>query len=209
MNRENPLRRSALRAAALLAIACMVGCAGNRVVSRPAGVVSAAQGERAAAVAAIENFSFNGRVAVGNGRDGGSAQIEWRQRGVHADIVLRAPVSGQTWRLSGADGSGWTLHGTRAEVARGDDAEALLLRETGWRLPFAALRRWLFGLAFDDGDLVELRENGLPARLLSADGWKVEYVDYDESRTPPLATRVRADRAPHKVRLAIGEWRLE
>lgn len=204
-----PLRRVVLRAAGLVVLASLAGCAGNRVVSRPPDVVSAAQGERAAAVAAIENFSFNGRVAVGNGRDGGSAQIEWQQRGVHADIALRAPVSGQTWRLSGTDESGWTLHGTRAEGARGDDAEELLLRETGWRLPFAALRRWLFGLEFDDGDRVELRASGLPARLLSADGWKVEYVDYDEARTPPLATRLRADRAPHKVRLAIAEWRID
>ncbi len=199
----------ALRAAALLIAAALAGCAGNRVVSRSDDFVAATQDDRAAAVAAIDNFSFEGRVAVGNGRDGGSAKIEWQQRGTEADIVLRAPVSGQTWRLHGGDASGWTLLGTRAEGARGDDAEALLLRETGWRLPFSALRRWLFGLAFDDADRVELRANGLPARLQSADGWTVEYVDYDESRTPPLATRVRADRAPDKVRLAIAAWRVE
>ncbi len=209
MSRTVSCRGVALSAPLLLIAAALAGCAGNRVVSRSDDVVGATQGNRAAAVAAIDDFSFEGRVAVGNGRDGGSAKIEWQQRGAQADIVLRAPVSGQTWRLHGGDASGWTLLGTRAEGARGDDAEALLLRETGWRLPFSALRRWLFGLSFDDTDRVELRANGLPARLRSADGWTVEYVDYDESRTPPLATRVRADRAPHKVRLAIAEWRVE
>ncbi len=196
-------------AAAVLLALIVSGCAGNRVVSRAPEAIEAAQSQRQQAVAAIRNFSFAGRVAVSNGHDGGSAQIEWQQEGARADITLRAPVTGQTWRLVGDDGNGWQLQGTRAGGAQGDDAESLLLRETGWRLPFAALRQWLFGLAHASGDRVELRDNGLPARLTSADGWIVEYVNYDETRTPPLATRLRADLPPHKVRLAISKWNIQ
>ena len=54
---------------------------------------------------------------------------------------------------------------------------------------------------------LELHE--LPARLVSADGWTVEYLVYDATRTPPLATRLRADQPPHKVRLAISKWNIE
>jgi len=201
--------RGGAHAGAVLACLLLAGCAGNRVVSRPQDAIAAAQGQRQVAVAAIRNFSFTGRVAVSNGRDGGSAQIVWRQQDVLADITLRAPVTGQTWRLVGDDGSGWQLQGTRAGGATGVDAEALLLRETGWRLPFAALRQWLFGLAHAPGDRIELRENDLPARLTSPDGWAVEYVEYDVTQDPPLASRLRADQPPHKVRLAISKWNLE
>lgn len=193
----------------MLAVLIVTGCAGNRVVSRPPQVIEEAQGIRQAKVAAIDDFSFSGRVAVSNGRDGGSAQIEWQQQGTRADITLRAPVTGQTWRLVGEDGSGWLLEGTRKNGARGGDAEALLLRETGWRLPFSALRQWLFGLEHAAGDRIELRGSNLPARLTSTDGWTVEYVDYDLTLTPPLATRLRADQPPHKVRLAISQWNFE
>lgn len=199
-----------IRAACAAALALLLAaCAGNRVVGRPGESVAAAQAERGQAVAGIADFSFAGRVAVSNGRDGGSAQIDWKQQGARADIRLRAPVTGQTWTLAGDDASGWQLDGTRAGGARGDDAESLLLRETGWRLPFASLRQWLFGLGHAPEDRVELRANGLPARLASADGWTVEYVEYDETQTPPLATRLRADQPPHKVRLAISTWNIE
>ncbi len=201
--------RTARPCAGAILVLLLAGCAGNRVVTRPQESVDAAQGQRQQAVAAIEDFSFAGRVAVSNGRDGGSAQIEWKQKGSLADITLRAPVTGQTWRMAGDDASGWELQGTRAGGARGADSEALLLRETGWRLPFSALRHWLFGLAHAAGDRVELRASGLPARLASTDGWTVEYVEYDLSRVPPLATRLRADQAPHKVRLAISRWNVQ
>lgn len=170
--------------------------------------MDSAQAERQRAVDALTSWSFSGRIAVSDGRDGGSARIEWQQSAGRAEISLRAPVSGQTWKLSGDDANGWTLEGTRAGGVSGGNAEALLLRETGWRLPFGALQRWLFGLRAAAGDEIALREGGLPSRLVSADGWTIEFVDYDESLRPALATRLRADRPPHKVRLAISEWRL-
>ncbi len=192
----------------LILLSGIAGCAGNRAVSRPAAAVDSAQAERERAVDALSSWSFSGRIAVSDGRDGGSARIEWQQSTDRAEITLRAPVSGQTWKLSGDDASGWTLHGTRAGGVQGANAEALLLRETGWRLPFSALRRWLFGLRAGAGDEILLREGGLPSKLVSADGWSIEFVDYDESLRPALATRLRADRPPHKVRLAISTWQL-
>ncbi|MEO6064188.1 MAG: lipoprotein insertase outer membrane protein LolB, partial [Lysobacterales bacterium] len=87
---RNSLRGGASVCAVLALLA--TGCAGNRVASRAPEVIRVAQSERQLAVAVIENFSFAGRVAVSNGRDGGSAQIEWQQDGARADITLRAPV---------------------------------------------------------------------------------------------------------------------
>ncbi len=196
------------RSVAIALAVLLAGCAGNRVLPRSESAVDAAQAERRTDIDRIRDWSFDGRVAVSNGSDGGSARIEWKQTAGHADIVMRAPVTGQTWQLSGSDGRGWHLQGTRAGGVRGDDAEALMLRETGWLMPFNALRHWLFGLAHAPGDRIELRASGLPARLRSTDGWTVEYVDYDEQATVALPTRLRADRAPHKVRLAISEWRI-
>jgi outer membrane lipoprotein LolB len=55
---------------------------------------------------------------------------------------------------------------------------------------------------------ITFRDDGLPASIEQS-GWKVEYLDYDESRDPPLPGKVFASQGSYKVRLAIREWALQ
>jgi outer membrane lipoprotein LolB len=185
-----------------IAIALLVfaGCATRReAVREPVG-----DDARAAAVAAVSSWGFDGRIAVSNGNDGGSGRIAWRQEGSRLDITIRAPVSGQTWRLAGDRERGYELSGTKRERVRDVDAEALLARETGWRVPVAALERWVRGLP---AGAVRPRfgENGLPAQLREA-GWTIEYRRYDTARPQALPTRIVARNGALQVRLAIASW---
>jgi len=162
---------------------------------------------RAAELDGRDHWSLTGRVAVSNGKDGGSGRITWQQQGDDYVIEIRAPVSKQTWRLTQRDGE-LVLEGARPEPVRGADAEALLEREVGWRLPIVEMRRWVRGVAAHHDARVALDDAGLP-REIAERGWRVEYLAYDDGRTPPLPTRIAATRPPYKVRLAIAEWRTE
>lgn len=187
-------------AAAACALLALAGCAGHREVVR----ASPTEAARVAAVAADERWGFDGRIAVSNGNDGGSGRIAWRQQGDRVDITIRAPVSGQTWRLAGDARDGYELSGTKREAVRDGDAEALLHRETGWRVPVAALGSWVRGTAAD-GAKPRYGGNGLPAELREA-GWTIEYRRFAGAGDAALPTRIVARKGPLQVRLAIASW---
>jgi outer membrane lipoprotein LolB len=164
----------------------------------------AALASRATALAQSPTWSFEGRVAVSDGEDGGSGRIRWRQDGEDFVVEIRAPVSQRTWRLT-QTGDELVLEGAREEPVRGYDAEALLARQVGWRLPFAEMRHWVRANAASREARVVLDEDRRP-RTIEEGGWRVEYRKYDESQAPPLPQRIVATRAPYEVRLAIARW---
>lgn len=196
------------RIAVPLLAALVVACApATRSVRRDDAAADDAG--RRAALERIERWGFDGRVAVSDGKDGGSGRIRWRQDGDRYDISVSAPVSNETWRLTG-DARGARLEGAKRGPLEGPDPEALLERAVGWHLPVARMRDWVRALASSGGAArVQRGADGLPA-LIAQSGWSIEYRRYDAATQPvPLPVRMRASRAPHEVRLAVARWTLE
>lgn len=181
----------------LIALAGLAACA-----QAPKRAIDA--DEQSADARALERWSLTGRVAVSNGKDGGSGRIDWVQDGATYTITIRAPVSNQTWRLSNSSGV-VRLEGARKRPVEGEDAEELLAREAGWRLPIAEMQRWIRGVGYASRADVELDEHGLPRELTEA-GWLVTYKAWDTTREPALPTRIAATRPPYKVKLAVSSW---
>ena len=203
------MRPHALHLAASGAIALLlVACAGPRVRPLEADAQSLArQSAREQTLAQHADWTLRGRLGVSDGRDSGSGSLEWEQDGDAYRFSVHAPVTGKTWVLRGRAGHA-VLEGLREQPVEGDDAAALLERELGWRVPVAGLVDWARGLRAPGAARVTFRADGLPAVIEQA-GWRVEYLDYDQSRDPPLPRKVFASRGDYKVRLAIREWTLE
>jgi outer membrane lipoprotein LolB len=198
-----PLKLSAVRAAALLLALGLAACAGQSV--RPAaGQGAAGQAEREALLAAREQWSFTGRLAVDTGEHAGNARIEWSQDGEDFEIRLSAPVTRQSWWLRRVGGQ-VRIEGMDGGVREGSDAEALLRESTGWDLPVDALAAWVRGRRADPAVArLQFDASGLPSVLEEA-GWTVEYRAW-EPRQPALPVRVFARRDGATVRLAIERW---
>jgi outer membrane lipoprotein LolB len=200
-----PLARGARTGAAIALVVLLAGCAA--VAPRGSAVEAQALDARAAALAPLARWTLTGRVAVSDGRDGGSGRFEWTQDGERYVIEIRAPVSQQTWRLSG-DADQCQLDGAKPHAVRGTDPEALLERELGWRLPVAQMRNWVRALAAEPRRArLAVDADGRPRRIEEG-RWTVEYKAYDASLDPPMPTKVFAERRPYKVRLAIASWTL-
>lgn len=167
-----------------------------------------AQRVREQALATADHWALQGRLGVSDGHDGGSGSFSWTQDGDHYDFVLRAPITGKSFRLSGGP-DGALLEGLDGGPLRGPDAEALMRKALGWEVPLGDLRAWVLGLRAAGGP-AELRfgANRLPS-LLRQDGWSVDYRAWDESRQPPLPTKVYAAKPPYKVRLSIESWQFQ
>jgi len=193
--------RFALAASAVLALAA---CQPSRPLQRSVGADPLEA--RRATLAARAQWSFEGRVAVSDGKDSGSARVSWEQDGERYRVTLRAPVSGETWRLSG-DAAACVLEGVRPQPVHGTDREELLHRELGWRLPVRALAAWMRGLTAAPAQAeVALADDGLP-RELRESGWRVVYRDFDRASDPALPSRIEAEKPPYQVRLAVAQWK--
>jgi outer membrane lipoprotein LolB len=182
----------------------LAACAPNIRMQADAGLLHE-QVAREQALAHADHWTLRGRLGVVSANDGGSGSFTWTQDGDRYEFVLRGPLSGKSFRLSGgADGA--LLEGVDGGPLRGADAQVLLRDALGWDVPLRDLRAWVLGLRADGGPAeLSFGSNRLPA-LLRQDGWAVDYRQWDTSRTPPLPLKVFAERAPYKVRLSIDAW---
>ncbi len=183
----------------------LAACAGQRVKPVRADPAQLAQqAARESALAARAAWTVRGRLGVSDGRDSGSGSLEWTQDGAAFRFSMHAPVTGKTWVLSG-DAQHAVLQGLREQPLEGGSAAQLLERELGWHVPIAQLAEWARGMRAPGTAQITFRGDGLPASIEQS-GWKVDYVDYDESQTPPLPSKVFASKGSYKVRLAIRAW---
>lgn len=205
-----------------LAIACLL-LAACTTTSRTAPPITVADAEprQSAHEAAVglarrdcsaPGWRLEGRVAVSNGKDGGSGRIDWTQGDGRYEIVLSAPVTRQGWRLTGGQGVA-TMDGLEGGPRSGPDADALLREATRWDIPVAALGCWIRGaradadrfgtatLAFNAG------ADGRLARLVQ-DGWTIDYTAWQPATAiaPALPQRLVATRGEARVRVIVDAW---
>lgn len=193
----------------LAASLALAGCATSRV-SMPAVAPVEAEARQAAREAALQadgDWGFDGRLAVSTDGKGGSGRIEWRQDGPRFDVLLSAPVTRQSWRLSG-DPRSARLDGLDGGPRTGPDADALLREATGWDVPVRALTAWLRGLRAPGAQAVTRFDAAGRLARLAQDGWTITYT-WSPTATgaaADLPSRIDAVRGPTRVRLAIDRW---
>ncbi len=201
-----------LKAGFALAIgALLAACAGQPIRTAPPisdAAARQAQVARAAVLIAHPQWSLQGRVALSNGRNGGSGRIEWHQDGPQYAVALSAPITRQSWRLSGDDGSA-RLEGLDGGPREGADAQALLREATGWIIPVSALASWVRGAAdLQLGPaMLQFGAEGRLVRLQQA-GWAIDYSDWQLQSVLGIALphRLNASRDDAKVKLVIDNW---
>ncbi len=213
------LLKAAAAAALMLSLSACVSMGSRSAPAAPAIVdtVSAeaqqAENDRVTALRAQPDWTFQGRVAVNKGRNGGNGRIDWQQQARQYVIELSAPVTRQSWTLTGdSHHEGGRLDGVEGGPREGEDAQQLLLEATGWDIPVNQLPDWVRGLVADDAaaaDLVERDGEGRPRRVRQM-GWEIQYLDWHpaEGGRPVLPRRIEAVSGDAKVRLVVDSWSL-
>jgi outer membrane lipoprotein LolB len=167
------------------------------------------QAEHEAVVRAEPTWSLQGRVALSNGRNGGSGRIDWQQLADRYEVALSAPVTRQSWRLSG-DASAARLDGLEGGTRTGSDPGQLLRAATGWEIPVAALSSWLRGARADEAVFgpatVAFGADRRLARIQQA-GWTIDYPAWQPTMAAgALPVRLNAQRGRAWVRLVVDRW---
>lgn len=159
---------------------------------------------------AAPDWTMAGRVALSNGKQGGSGRIEWTQGAGSSRLLLTAPVTRQGWQLD-VDGAGATLEGLPGGPLHDEDAARLLRDATGWEIPVAALGCWLRAAAADTARFGPARIDygmDLLPRRIEQGGWSVAYDGWkpDPSSALPMPARIDAQRGSDRVRLVVDRW---
>lgn len=202
------MHRSSFRRLVLVALPLLLAaCASPPVRQQGTAATLGMQEQRERNLADTDHWTLEGRLSVSDGKDSGSGGLVWHQDGERYDFTVRAPVTGRSFRLSGGP-DGAELEGLDGGTRRGPDAESLMASTVGWQIPMTELKRWVLGLRANAGTAdIAFGADRLPSRLVQ-DGWTVDYKQWDASRTPPMPTRVFAEKPPFKVRLSVESWSL-
>jgi len=212
MNSGAGLVRNSAAWLVVLATLLLAACAPVRL--REDSSLAQAQSAREAALGAQSNWTLKARIAVSNGDDGGSGELEWQQHGDRYDFTVHAPVTGKTWHLHG-DAHEAILEGVEAAPLIGTDPAELLRDKVGWIVPLRELTAWVRALralqdkaAPQNKAQISYNDHALPA-ILQQSGWTVEYKEYFETLTPPLPRKVFAAKPPYRVRMVIERWSVD
>lgn len=207
------VRLPTIAVCALALAACVSQPLRAPIAALPAGertLAEAAQVRREAALSRQPSWTLQGRVAISRGDNGGSGRIDWRQEGDRYALALSAPVTRQSWRLTG-DGAGARIEGLDGGPREGPDAAQLLLVATGLEVPVAALASWARGARAQEA-LFGPAQLHFDARRrlvrLQQGGWTIDYVTWaPAAQDPPgLPLRLNAERGDARVRLIVDAW---
>ncbi|MFL9582975.1 lipoprotein insertase outer membrane protein LolB [Stenotrophomonas sp. AB1(2024)] len=181
------------------------------VVTAVSAEAQQAEAARVDALRAQPAWSFQGRVAVSKGRNGGSGRIDWQQQARQYVVSLSAPVTRQSWTLTGDSQSrGGRLDGVEGGPRQGEDAQQVLLEATGWDIPVNQLPDWVRGLVAEGAaaaEQVDRDAEGRPRRVRQM-GWDIQFLDWypAEGDRPVLPRRMEAVNGDAKVRLLVDGW---
>jgi len=164
--------------------------------------------QRADMVTARADWSLEGRLAISDGREGGSGHLTWRQGPQITHMDFHGTLGRGAWRLD-ADPDGASLQFADGSQYDAGSVSELVAGQLGWQVPVEPLRWWVRGLAapgpFDDR---EFDEQGRLSRLQQA-GWAIEFGRYGSFDGLAMPLKMTARQDDRSVKLAVRQWRLQ
>ncbi len=158
---------------------------------------------------AINQWNVRGRVSIVTGDDGWSGSIRWKQVDSHYDIRIVGPLGQGAMWLQGSPGFVELRSSKNKESVTATDAESLLYRQMGWKIPISGLRYWVLGL-FGPGKTEEIKYNkqGLPSEFVQA-GWTIRLLRYREVAGQQIPVKIFLNNDRFRVKMIIKLWKLE
>ena len=156
----------------------------------------------------IDIWAFDGRVALSDGKDGGSGSLEWQQDHEAIKLEFRGALGSGAWVLEAGPGRA-VLQTGKGETFQSADASELVTRHLGWQVPMQALPFWVLGLAAPGTEAkLVLDEAGLPQKLQQL-GWEISYNRWGNDNEPVMPVRITAKRGEYSFNLFVRRWRLQ
>jgi len=204
-----------LQALLLIALAGLfAACAALPLPPPPTATSEQAWQARQQTLSAVRQWSLEGRIAIQAEQEGWHAALRWSQNITAYDLKLSSPLGQDVLQLHGDEGGVVlrTSEGVESDV----DAETLLAKHLGWRIPLGGLRYWALGLPDPASPIGqqdrELDGMGRLTRLRQS-GWQIEFRRYTPVAGIDLPDKIFLNNKETgkqlEVRLAVEKWQLD
>jgi len=179
--------------ACLLLMVLFSGCA-----SQP---LPPPQSQELQANARLWNWQAQGRLAIKDGEERHSANLDWQQQGFSYQLMIfghmgqgTARLDGQPFRVTLATSDGQTLEAS--------SPEELIRQGLGWEFPLSNLIYWVRGLPAPGQHLL------VDSRNLIQGNWEIEWRRFSQVDGYSLPSLLIARHGDFELRLAINSWQL-
>jgi outer membrane lipoprotein LolB len=143
-----------------------------------------------------DTIDLSGKLAVNYQKDGPqhlNAPFTWSQRSDNIDVELFSPLR-QTAALIKVTPQSATLTLSDGKPRVAKDIDALTAQALGWSLPVSGLRNWLQGHAID-AQGKPFTASPANNNVVTRDGWRLRYVDWQPGTATPMPRRIEAARS--------------
>ncbi len=158
-------------------------------------------------LANINSWLIQGKLAIRNSEQSGSANLNWQQQQQNFDIHLSGPLGQGAVRLSGNPQLLKISSSKHTETAT--SPQQLMQEQLGWSIPLDNLYWWVRGLAAPNGKKYLTLDSYSRLQTLEQTGWQLEYLDYQLLENGLyLPKRIRASGEDLQLLLVIKSWHI-
>jgi outer membrane lipoprotein LolB len=157
------------------------------------------------AASRISSWNVRGSMSAKAKGKGWSATMNWAQHGSNSyQIRLNGPLGGGSVLISRQGGTTTFQDGSKRSSS--SNTEALLLQQTGVRIPVNSLYYWVRGVAAPGKPQAERYDNNHHLIQLRQNGYVIDYSQYTVVNGQTLPRSIRLQGNGIMVKLNISSW---
>ncbi len=161
--------------------------------------------QRTAETKTISSWEINGAMAAKSKAKGWSATLNWTQSGPsNYKIRLVGPLGGGSVLVSKQGGVVTFQDGAKKSTS--SNADELLLKETGIRLPVNNLYYWVRGLPAPGGIQSEQHDQYNHLTHLKQSGYSINFTKYTSVKGIDLPSMIRLEGNGIMAKVIIKRW---
>ena len=152
----------------------------------------------------LTSWDLHARLGYRAGNDGGSANVDWQQRGEHGELAFSGPLGMGSAHIRWLPG--YAELDTGKDVVTATSSTELAWRLTGLSLPVEALQYWVRGLPWPNAKGDPTFDPSGQLTALNQAGWQLSFDRYGAVDGLSLPFRIRAHHDDQRFTLIIKDW---
>jgi outer membrane lipoprotein LolB len=189
----------------IASVCCLTACAPPRPAEEPPTNKVIPLEKRKTETATISSWEIKGAMAAKSKAKGWSATLNWVQHGPNSyQIRLMGPLGGGTVLINKTGDTVSFQDG--AKRSSSTNADKLLLKQTGIRLPVNNLYYWVRGLPAPGGKQSEQHDEYNHLTQLKQNGYTIDFTKYTSIKGIDLPSMIRLEGNGIMVKVVIKNW---
>ncbi|WP_299492837.1 lipoprotein insertase outer membrane protein LolB [uncultured Shewanella sp.] len=151
-------------------------------------------------------WEMTGKIAITVPNDKVSSNLYWLHTANSDELTLTTMLGIQVLSLTQKQGKARLI--VNGETYEDSNAQALLLRVTGWTLPIDSLPLWVTGQS-SSNDMIKLKDSqNRPIEIMTQTHpiWTINYLRWQQQHGTELPKLLSLNNTNIKIKIQINQW---